>query len=206
MMLGSIGLAVAISIAWFMGNETISALFEHLNHLQDHPPDGAMTPSVIGRGFWLWGTALIALVIIITRVCPQPTGWARFVIVSVLVVLTGRYFLWRITSTLNLDTPLEGVFSLGLLFLELLILLSGSIQLLLLLGLRDRHREADVLSGDVLGGLYQPTVAVLIPSYDEPLFILKRTIMGCQAMSMALKPFTCWTIPVDPRSKLWRRN
>jgi cellulose synthase (UDP-forming) len=186
-MLATIGLAAAIAIAWFMGNGTITMIFEQLNHLQENPPAWAMTPIVVGRFFFFWAAGLMVLVLAITRVYSQPTGWPRAIVISVLVILTWRYFLWRATSTLNLETPLQGVFSLGLFFLELLILTSGSIQLLLLLRSRDRRREADVLSGDVLSGVYTPTVDVFIPSYDEPDFILRRTIMGCQAMEYGPK-------------------
>ncbi|MGB3494521.1 MAG: glycosyltransferase, partial [Elainellaceae cyanobacterium] len=35
---------------------------------------------------------------------------------------------------------------------------------------------------DVLNGRFTPSVDVLIPTYDEPAFILKRTVVGCQAM------------------------
>lgn len=181
-MLAMIGLAAAIAIAWFMGNGTITTIFAQLNDLQEHPPAWAMTPVVVGRFFLFWAAALMVLVWAITQVCPQPKGWARGVVVGVLVILTWRYFLWRATSTLNLDSPLQGLFSLGLFLLELLILTSGSIQLLLLLFSRDRRREADQHCGAVLSGAYTPSVDVLIPSYDEPAFILRRTIMGCQAM------------------------
>jgi len=187
MMLGIIGLAAAIAVAWFMGNGTITTIFEQLNYLQENPPTWAMTPLVIGRFFLFWAAGLMVLVLAITYLFPQPTGWPRALVVGVLIVLTWRYFLWRATSTLNLETPLQGVFSLGLFFLELLILTSGSIQLLLLLRSRDRRREADVLSGVVLSGTYAPTVDVFIPSYDEPEFILRRTIMGCQAMEYGPK-------------------
>jgi cellulose synthase (UDP-forming) len=186
-MLGIIGMAATIAIAWFMGNGAISTIFAQLQDLQEHPPAWAMTPIVVGRFFLFWAAGLMLLVLAITRVCPQPMGWPRAVVVGVLVILTWRYFLWRATSTLNLETPLQGVFSLGLFFLELLILTSGSIQLLLLLRSRDRRREADVLSGDVLSGAYAPAVDVFIPSYDEPDFILRRTIMGCQAMEYGPK-------------------
>jgi cellulose synthase (UDP-forming) len=186
-MLAVISLSAAIAVAWFMGNGAITSIFEQLNYLQENPPGWAMTPVVVGRFFLFWAAALMVLVLAITRICPQPTGWARAIVVGVLVILTWRYFLWRATSTLNLDTPLEGIFSLGLFFLELLILTSGSIQLLLLLRSRDRRREADILSGAVLSGAYAPTVDVFIPSYDEPAFILRRTIMGCQAMEYGPK-------------------
>lgn len=186
-MLVMIGLAAAIAIAWFMGNGTITTIFEQLNYLQNHPPGWAMTPMVVGRFFLFWAAGLMGLVVAITRLVPQPTGWARTIVVGVLIVLTWRYFLWRTTSTLNLDTPKDGVFSLGLFFLELLILTSGSIQLLLLLRSRDRRRQADGLSGAVVSGAYTPAVDVFIPSYDEPEFILRRTIIGCQAMEYGPK-------------------
>ncbi|MEO1127760.1 MAG: glycosyltransferase, partial [Cyanobacteria bacterium J06639_16] len=86
------------------------------------------------------------------------------------------------TSTLNLSTPLDGIFSLGLFSLELLILFSGIVQLFLLLRVRDRRKAADQLAQTVSSGAYRPTVDVLIPTYDEPEFILRRTVIGCQAM------------------------
>jgi cellulose synthase (UDP-forming) len=186
-MLGMVGLAAAIAVAWFMGNGTITTIFEQLHYLQEHPPAWAMTPMVVGHFFLFWAAGLMVLVLAITHTFPQPTGWPRTVVVGVLIVLTWRYFLWRATSTLNLETPLQGVFSLGLFFLELLILTSGSIQLLLLLKSRDRRREADILSGDVLSRDYVPTVDIFIPTYDEPEFILRRTIMGCQAIDYGPK-------------------
>ena len=38
-----------------------------------------------------------------------------------------------------------------------------------------------------MSGAYTPAVDVFIPSYDEPDFILRRTIMGCQAMEYGPK-------------------
>jgi cellulose synthase (UDP-forming) len=181
-MIGTLAIAAGIAIAWFSGHDAINTIFEQLDYLQQHPPTWAMTPMVIGRYFWFWATALMLGVWGIMRVSPTPQGWSRTAVVGILGVLTLRYLSWRITSTLNLSTPLNGVFSLGLLALELLILFSGLVQLFLLLRVRDRHKAADQLSQMVSSGEYRPTVDVLIPTYDEPEFILRRTIMGCQAM------------------------
>ena len=137
-MLGIIGMAATIAIAWFMGNGAISTIFcsaAGTTRASSRLGDGPQWWSVASSCFGAAG--LMLLVLAITRVCPQPVGWPRAVVVGVLVILTWRYFLWRATSTLNLATPLQGVFSLGLFFLELLILTSGSIQLLLLLRSRD---------------------------------------------------------------------
>ncbi|MEO0459066.1 MAG: glycosyltransferase, partial [Cyanobacteria bacterium P01_A01_bin.114] len=113
--------------------------------------------------------------------------WPRRFVVGILAILTIRYLLWRSVSTLNLSTPLNGVFSLGLFGLELFLLTSGIIQLFLMLRIKDRSRAADQLSETVLRGDYLPTVDVLIPTYDEPLFILKRTVIGCQAITYGPK-------------------
>ena len=182
LMVGTLTLACLIAIAWFAGNGTISTIFEQLDQVQKHPPGWAMTPMMVGHYFLFWAAALMALVWIVMRISPRPTGWSRTVVISILGILTVRYLLWRASSTLNLSTPLDGVFSLGLFALELFILTSGIIQLILLLRVKDRRRAADQLSQAVLRKEFNPTVDVLIPTYDEPAFILRRTVIGCQAM------------------------
>ncbi|MBD2035917.1 hypothetical protein H6F76_12905 [Leptolyngbya sp. FACHB-321] len=57
-----------------------------------------------------------------------------------------RYLLWRSLSTLNLSTWLNGVFSLGLFFLELTIPVVGIIQLILLLQVRGSRSDPIVVA------------------------------------------------------------
>lgn len=182
LMLGTLAITAFVVIAWFAGNGLITTIFEQLDYLQQHPPVWAMTPMAVGQYFLFWTASLMVLVWGIMRVSPRPTGWSRTLVVSILGILTVRYLIWRATSTLNLSTPRDGVFSLGLLALELIIIFSGLVQLFLLLRVRDRHKAADQLAQTVLNGHYRPTVDVLIPTYDEPEFILRRTVIGCQAM------------------------
>ncbi|MEM8808754.1 MAG: glycosyltransferase [Cyanobacteria bacterium P01_G01_bin.38] len=187
MMIGIVAISGMIAVAWFSGQGTITTVFDQLYALQQHPPTWAMTPMMVGEYFLFWTVALMVLVLVIMKVWPSPTTWPRRVVVGILAILTIRYVLWRSVSTLNLSTPLNGVFSLGLFGLELLILTSGIIQLFLMLRIKDRRKAADQLSDAVLRGTYSPRVDVLIPTYDEPLFILKRTVMGCQAMTYGPK-------------------
>jgi len=182
LMLGTLAIAAFVVIAWFTGNGLITTIFEQLDYLQQHPPVWAMTPMAVGQYFLFWTASLMILVWGVMRVSPRPTGWSRTIVVSILGILTVRYLIWRATSTLNLSTPRDGVFSLGLLALELIIIFSGLVQLFLLLRVRDRRKAADQLAQAVLHGDYRPTVDVLIPTYDEPEFILRRTVIGCQAM------------------------
>jgi cellulose synthase (UDP-forming) len=69
----------------------------------------------------------------------------------------------------------------------MLMLASSTIQLFLMLKMKSRRREADLLANQVLDGSFQPSVDILIPTYDEPVFILRRTIIGCQAIEYANK-------------------
>lgn len=177
----------AIVAAWFAGQGTISKIFAQLNAIQTNPPIWLEVPMIAGQYLLFWTVALFVFVLIVMRISPQPRPWSRVVVVGTLLLLTGRYLLWRSLSTLKLDQPLDGAFSLGLFFLELLMLTSSTIQLFLMLKVKDRRNEADRLSQAVISGEFVPSVDIMIPTYNEPEFILRRTIMGCQAIDYPRK-------------------
>jgi cellulose synthase (UDP-forming) len=186
-MLGIIALSGAIAAAWFAGQGTIRRIFTQINEIQQSPPLWLEVPMVAGE-FLIFPTVALFLVVLgVMKASPRPKDWSRIVVVTILLFLTIRYLLWRSATTLNLSTPLDGVFSLGLFCLELLMLVSNCILMFLMLRVRDRRHQADQVSLDVIEGRFTPTVDVMIPSYDEPAFILRRTIMGCQALDYPSK-------------------
>jgi cellulose synthase (UDP-forming) len=132
----------------------------------------------------LWGIALTITGVCwaITRLYPRPGTWSRLILLAILLVLAGRYLLWRVLGTLRWESWGLAMFSLAFLGLEVLSSAGGWIQLFLMAQTRDRRAEADVYSVAVTAGKYRPTVDILIPTYNEPAFILKRTILGCQAL------------------------
>ena len=186
-LLGSVAIAGAVVTAWFAGQGTIITIFAQLEQLQEHPPFWISVPMVMGQYLVSWTVLLLLAVLAITTISPRPRPWSRLLVVGILLVLTIRYLLWRSLSTLNLSTPLNGVFSLGLFWLELLIFAGSIIQLILLLRVNDRRAEADRLSVSVIDGSFVPTVDIFIPTYNEPPFILQRTIVGCQALEYEAK-------------------
>lgn len=182
-LLAIIIIAAGIAIAWFAGEGTISQLFQRFNQLQANPPNLLEAPMNTSNKYLLIPTLiLLGFVLVVTKVVPTPKGWARLVIVTILLTLTVRYILWRSLTTLNLDNPLNGTISLTLYALEMLVLVSSGIQLFLMLNIKNRSPQADQLEPAVREGKFRPTVDILIPSYDEPEFILRRTIIGCQAI------------------------
>ena len=180
-------LSGAIAAAWFAGQGTISKIFYQFNELQNQPPLWLEVPMVAGGYLIVPTVALFLVVLLVMRVSPRPRPWSRVVVVSILLALTARYLLWRSLSTLNVSTPLNGVCSLGLFFLELIMLANSIIQLVLMLQVRDRRQEADLLAMDVTENRFMPTVDVMIPTFNEPPFILKRTVIGCQAIKYPCK-------------------
>lgn len=186
-LIGVVLIAGAISAAWFVGEGRIDRIFEQLNTLQENPPLWLAVP-MVAVGYLVAPTVLLLLLALgVMKVSPQPRTWSRWLVAGIMLLLTGRYVLWRSLATLNLSTPKDGIFSLGLLFLEMMTLATFTIQLLLMFRMRDRRKEADAVSVAVLEGTFTPSVDVLIPTYNEPVFILRRTIMGCQAMEYANK-------------------
>ena len=182
-LLGIITIAGGIAIAWFSGEGTITQLFEQLNSLQENPPNVLEAPMNASRKELLaLPLVLLTIVFFITKTVPKPVGWARFTIVTILLALTIRYLFWRSLTTLNLDNPLDGTISLTLFALEMLVLVSSGIQLFLMLNLKNRSPQADQLQPAVEQKKFRPTVDIMIPSYDEPEFILRRTIIGCQGI------------------------
>lgn len=172
-----------IIILWFAEVGTINSIFIYLNSLQENPPIWVKAPTMLGKFIFFPTIIFWLLAWLIIKASPQPRPWSRRIIILLLLTLAGRYLVWRSLSTLNLSNALNGFFSLSLFLMELLVLFNTMLQLFLMLKTSDRHREADQWAEAVISRKYQPTVDILIPTYNEPEFILKRTVIGCQALN-----------------------
>jgi cellulose synthase (UDP-forming) len=181
--------SLAISSGWFLRRGEFGTIASRFLTLLGSPPLWLEVPMVAGEYLLAPTVALLVATLIITRrLSPEPRPWSRTVVITMLLILLGRYLTWRIFSSLNLtDGWLSSSLSVGLLLMELFGLSANVIQLVLLLKVRDRRRQADQVGEAVLSGSYQPSVDVFIPTYDEPAFILRRTVIGCQAMSYPRK-------------------
>jgi cellulose synthase (UDP-forming) len=181
-LLSTVVLSTGVCAAWFTGEGRIDHIFTRLNWLQESPPLWLAVPMVAGQYLLAPTVILLLIALVVMKVSPEPRRWSRTIVVGILLALTLRYVVWRSLATLNLADPLNGVFSLGLFGLEMLMLASGVIQLFLMLRMKDRRREADRKAIAVSTGKFTPTVDILVPTYNEPVFILRRTIIGCQAV------------------------
>lgn len=182
-MLVAIAVSAAITLAWFAQVEQVEQIFSTLSHLQDNPPDWLQVPAKASdRLLLLSSIVLLAVAVAITRLPLLPRRLARPMVVGILLALLLRYILWRALTTLNLSTPPNGICSILLMVAEIYGLTTACLQLFLLFNVTDRSPQADRLQGAVATGEYRPTVDIMVPSYNEPDFILRRTIIGCQAL------------------------
>ncbi|MEZ2321696.1 MAG: glycosyltransferase family 2 protein [Microcoleus sp.] len=186
-LLGVVAFVSAIVGAWFSHEGTVSGIFAQINIWQQNPPVWLEVPAVSQMYLLLPTLILVSIVFAVLKISPQPQKWSQAVVVAIVLALTIRYFLWRSLATLNLSSPLNGIFSLGLFFLEMLMVFTSSSLLYFTLRVKDRGREADRMAVAVESGYFSPSVDILIPTYNEPAFILRRTIIGCQALEYTNK-------------------
>ena len=110
----------------------------------------------------------LSLLAVVSLVTWRGTG--RKVALAICVVLTTRYILWRALYTLNLEDNLSIGISLTLFLAEFY----GFTQLLL--STFQSWSPTDRQSPEIET---YPTVDIMVTVVDEPLYILKRTLIGC---------------------------
>ena len=186
-LIGIILLGGLIVFFWAIGLGVITDIFAYLNLLQENPPVWVEAPVVMSRFLLLPSIISFVIAYTIVTLSPEPRIWSRFIAIAILLVLTFRYIQWRTLATLNLTNPIDGTFSIALFLLEIFVLFNSSLQLFLMVRVKDNRRERDKLATAVIEKKFNPTVDIFIPTYDEPEFILRRTIIGCQAIDYELK-------------------
>ncbi|WP_192901136.1 MULTISPECIES: glycosyltransferase [Okeania] len=182
LVIGVITLLTTIIVAWFAGIAQIDTFFTQIHYFQENPPMWVQVPTDNSKYLVLPTILLFLIAQGIMKISPTPKNWSRVLVVGILLGLTIRYLSWRSLSTLNLNNPINGIFSLGLLGLEIVTISSGVLGWLLMFNVKNRKKEADYFSQTILDKTFEPSVDILIPTYDEAEFILERTVIGCQAL------------------------
>lgn len=119
--------------------------------------------------------------------------WMRRSLLVLLALFSLRYLHWRVTASLNLNSPLAASLSVLLLLAEGWLLLSGLLPLLLAWRrFSDGRAEADAAEARWQASDWQPWVDVLIPTCGEPLPVLERCLVGCGSLSYPQR--TVWVL------------
>jgi cellulose synthase (UDP-forming) len=139
---------------------------------------------------------------------PRHRTWTRAITCAVVLPVALRYILWRFTDTVLPMDPEQG-FAFGWVwFLFAVEVLAFSDILLFLMAMSryvDRSREADRLEAAFVAQPPErwPAVDGFIPTYNEPLDVLERTIVGALALDYPRDKLKVYVL--DDKRRDWLR-
>ena len=158
-----------------------------------------------------WSLLLAPLFIVLGLIYVMPGAvsmrrpLARWTVVAVVWTVAARYLWWRGTQTLILDQGgFETAWSVGCFVIELLAIADGVLLYLAFARTTDRRAEADAAEPRLraLTAETAPKVDVFIPTYDETLAVLEKTIIGACAMDWP--NLAIWVL--DDKRRPWLRD
>ncbi len=117
----------------------------------------------------------------------RPPDFLRLPVGFVFLTLQVTYLAFRLFVTLSLDTIPNAIVSVLFFLSEVFIHARIALGNLSLLKLTNRSAEANDSQRAVRAGEFLPTIDIFVPTYSEPVEMLRRTIIGCQAVEYPLK-------------------
>ena len=144
--------------------------------------------------------AMLVMALALQLIWDRPPNWVRLPVAIIFLILQGTYLLFRVSSTLSFDTLPNAILGILYFLVELLAHVRIAIGNFSLLRITNRSAAADESARLVKSGKYVPSVDVFIPTYSEPVEMLRRTIVGCQAMDYPNK--TVWLLDDTRRPQM----
>ena len=156
----------------------------------------------------LFGPTLLVLSLVyaLGPLLPRERGWARLLIFGVVWLVIARYLDWRFFQTV---LPARGAwYETGWVYLcfavELLAIMDQLLLYITFLRPTDRRAQADVHEARMraLPPDQLPSVDVLIPTYNEPIEVLEKTIIG--ALCLDYPKASVWVL--DDGRRPWLKD
>jgi cellulose synthase (UDP-forming) len=149
---------------------------------------------------------VLGAIYLLAPLLPLARSWARALVFIVVWLVMARYMRWRLIDTV---LPAQGDwYEVGWVWfcfaIELLALLDAFILYLTFLRTTDRRAEADGHEARlrVLPPHQLPSVDVYIPTYNEPIEVLEKTITG--ALCLDYRNFKLWVL--DDGRRPWLKE
>jgi cellulose synthase (UDP-forming) len=139
-----------------------------------------------GRIQSIFGAVVFLLALVLTRVNGR---FVTLTLVTLSITVSTRYLYWRLTSTLAFEWSLDAALGAILLSAELyayLVLVLGYFQILEPLKRRPIPLPEDPSTW--------PTVDIYIPTYNEPLSVVRATVLAARAMDWPSEKLTVYLL------------
>ena len=148
---------------------------------------------------WLGQLVFLLLAWMLSMVLRRlPGRFPALALATISLLAMGRYAWWRVTTTLDFETWIQATLGYGLLAAEAytwLVVVLGFIQTAWPL-----QRQPAPLEG---APEYWPTVDVFIPTYNEPLAVVRPTVLAAMAMDWPRDRFKVYILD-DGRREAFR--
>lgn len=149
---------------------------------------------------------VIAAFILLSELAGPKRIWARWAVLAIAGVVVARYLPWRYSETVATRDfwTVDGAWIWFLFAVEIVFIADLLKILLVRCRFEDRSAEADaaVARLEARPVADWPSVDVLIPTYNEPLDVLERSIVG--ALNLDYPKFTVWIL--DDGDRDWLRD
>lgn len=126
---------------------------------------------------------LLGLAVLVLPGLSRRPGWRRVAVMAVCLAGLGQYAWWRLSATmppLALEPAALWMWLVAL--FEAMALGNAILTALFLCRHRDRRAEADAGEARLAARAKLPPVDVVIPTYNEPLEVVERSIIGALAL------------------------
>ena len=152
-------------------------LITNIHHLDDGTP--------LSERFFPFLLTILFLAVVFLYKAPMPR-WLRCSVIVYTFFLHTAYIVFRI-GTLNFRDPISTFASILLFVTESIHYIGMCFFYLQMAWPVDRSRQADHGEKLVRSDTYTPTVGFFIPTYNEPVDLLRRTLIGCQTVDYPFK-------------------
>lgn len=134
--------------------------------------------------------------------------WTRLAIIGISSIFWARYMIWRLFDT-TLPIPMPtglGLWIWFCFFIEVLVSIESLIFYITLMRHSDRKAQADKYENALraLPPSELPTVDVFLPTYNEGIEVIERSILGCLHLDWPKEKLKVWVL--DDGKRDWVQN
>ncbi|MBX9635750.1 MAG: cellulose synthase catalytic subunit, partial [Magnetospirillum sp.] len=126
---------------------------------------------------------IFGLAVLVLPSLPREHPLGRAIVMGTSIAALGQYLVWRLTATLPpLSWEAGALWMWGLAVMEGLTLVNAMLTALFLTRRSDHRHLADAGEARLAARPTLPPVDVIIPTYNEPLEVVERSILGALAL------------------------